>query len=92
MNINLQIDRLVLNGINLTPSQQIRLQAAVEAELAYLFTINGLPPHLQNGGAIPNVLAEINLGDRMNPTQMGQHIAQSVYQTMLQPSSSQRRD
>lgn len=79
MNINLQIDRLILEGIDLSPSQRAHLQAAVEAELSHLMTVNGLPPHLQNGGTIPRLPTNINLTDNLNPGQMGQQIAQSIY-------------
>lgn len=80
MNINIHIDRLVLDGLNIPHSQRSLLQAAVEAELGRLLTADGLAPGLRTGGAVPHVAAEtIPLVPNSNPTQLGQQIAQSVY-------------
>lgn len=82
MNINLQIEQILLEDIDLSYGERLHLQAAVEAELSRLLTVNGLPPHLQNGGAIPRIPTHIDLPKNTNPTRMGQHIAQSVYQNI----------
>jgi hypothetical protein len=79
MNINLQIERLILEGVDLSPRQRRQLQAAVEAELSRLLSENGLPPSLQNGGTIPKLPASLNVTQNSNPTQMGEQIAQSIY-------------
>lgn len=80
MNINLHIDRLILDGLPIPHSQRPLLQAAVEAELTRLLTTEGLSPHLINGGAIPQISAsDLQLNPNSNPTQLGQQIAQSVY-------------
>jgi hypothetical protein len=46
MNINVNIERLVLEGVSVPPSQRPLLQAAVEAELAGLLTAEGLGSEL----------------------------------------------
>jgi hypothetical protein len=80
MNINLHIDRLILDGLPLTRNQGALVQAAVEAELARLLTESGLASSLQAGGALPSVRADaMQLTAGSTPTQMGQQIAQSVY-------------
>jgi hypothetical protein len=79
MNINIQIDRLILGGVNISPRQRRQLQAAVESELSRLLASNGIPPSLQNGGAIPKLPATLNITQNHNPSQMGQEIAQSIY-------------
>jgi hypothetical protein len=79
MNINIQIERLILEGVNFSPGQRRQLQAAVEAELSRLLAANGLPACLQNGGAIPKLPATLNVTQNPNPSQMGQEIAQSIY-------------
>jgi hypothetical protein len=78
MNINLQIEKLILEGIELSP-QRRQLQAAVETELSRLCTENGLPPSLQNGGTIPKMPANLNITNNSNPSLMGEQIAQSIY-------------
>lgn len=82
MNIDLQIEQIVLDGIDLGPSQRADLQGEVAAELSRLVAANGLPPHLQEGGIIPTLSTQVNLNEELNPNQMGQQIAQSIYQGM----------
>jgi hypothetical protein len=80
MNIDLHIDRLVLEGLDISPAQRLVLQAALEAELSRLMTTGGLPPGLLSGGSIPSVSApSIQIGRQNNPAQLGQQIARSVY-------------
>lgn len=55
MNINLRIERLVLDGISPSPGERLMLRAAVEAELTRLLTSGGLSDELQSGGALYNV-------------------------------------
>lgn len=80
MNINLHIDRLILDGLPISHSQGPLVQAAVEAELARLLTENGLTANLQAGIAVPSVRANgIQFTSGSSPAQMGMQIAQSVY-------------
>ena len=79
MNINIEIERLILEGVSIPRHQRLQLQAAIEAELARLVTVNGLPVHLQGGGTIPKLPANINVTQTSDPTPMGQQIAQSIY-------------
>jgi hypothetical protein len=80
MNINLHIERLVLDGVPLAPSGRPRLRAAVEGELSRLLTEGGLSAGVQSGGAMPTVRAIPMLIDGdAHPSRMGQAIARSVY-------------
>ncbi|MBA3946490.1 MAG: hypothetical protein H0X37_18235 [Herpetosiphonaceae bacterium] len=80
MNINLHIDRLVLDGIELAPGQRLLLQAAVEAELGRLLTEGGIAPTLQTGGTLPRVSGgTMQMTNPNNPQSLGQEIARSVY-------------
>lgn len=79
MNINLHIERLVLEGVNISPGQSHLLQASVETELTRLLTNGGLSPSLAQGTALPRMST---IGIQLtgnNPKQLGQQIAQSVY-------------
>ena len=80
MNINIHIERLILNEIDLPRHQRPRLQAALEAELSRLLSENGVPTHLQMGGAIPSLSANMTVGKNLNPTRLGQQIAKSIYE------------
>ena len=80
MNINVNIERLILDGISVSHAQRPILQAAVEAELGRLLTEGGLGSELRSGGAVPSVPSTpIQLLPNGNPTQWGHQIAQSVY-------------
>ena len=80
MNINLHIERLVLDGIPLGPGQRPLLQAALETELSRLLTSGGLSDSLQLGGALYNMKTSgIQLAHEGNPAQLGEQIASSVY-------------
>lgn len=80
MNINLHIERLVLDGVNLAPNQRHLLQASVETELTRLLTESGLAPSLAQGITLPRLSTSgIHITDN-NPMQLGQQIAQSVYE------------
>lgn len=79
MNINLHIERLVLEGINIAPSQRHLLQASVEAELSRLLTARGLASSFEQGTAIPKLSTRAIQMTGNSPVQLGQQIAQSVY-------------
>jgi hypothetical protein len=80
MNINLHIERLILDGLPIAPTQSALVQAAVEAELSRLLTAGGLHVSLQSGVALPSVRADaLQLSADSNPKQIGQQIAQAVY-------------
>lgn len=80
MNINLHIERLVLDGLPIEASQRRVVQAAVEAELSRLLTVGGISASLQSGGAMPSLRADaLQLNADSNPRQIGNQIAQSIY-------------
>ena len=80
MNINLHVDRLVLDGVDL-PSHQIpAFQQAVETELARLLAKQGLGSGLVAGIAVrelPGGMVQ-STGDQ-DPTTFGRQIARAVY-------------
>lgn len=79
MNINLHIERLVLDGITLAPDQRHVLQASVEAELIRLLTDGGLSPSFAQGMAVPRISTDSIQLTSNNLMQIGQQVAQSVY-------------
>lgn len=85
MNVNLQIDRLILDGIDLTPSQRAHLQSTISAELTQLFIVQGLPSQWENGGAIASLPSgKLEVSQGIDPSQMGQQIAQQIYERLAQ--------
>lgn len=80
MKINVQIERLILDGIHVAPHERPLLQATVENELARLMVADGLNQELAIGGALPSLTApSMQTPTDSNPAQLGQQIAQAVY-------------
>ena len=80
MNVNLHIERLVLDGIDLSPQERSQLDVALRAELTRLIAAEGINPSLQQGGAYNRLAAgNVQFSPGQSPDVMGQHIAQSVY-------------
>lgn len=78
MNIELHIERLILDGLPVESRE--RVQAAVEAELTRLWAAGGLNDGLLAGGALPSLLAEtIQVTNEAGATQLGSQVAQSVH-------------
>lgn len=79
-NINLHIDRLILDGLELGHDQRPLLQAAVETELGRLLTMGGVATEIANAGAIPRVAGNaIEVHQQHGPQDTGNRIAASVY-------------
>jgi hypothetical protein len=80
MNINLHIDRLILDGMNIPHGQRHLLQASVQTELVRLFTEGGISDSLTSDDALSDVSASgIKLSNGNDPVQLGRKIARSVY-------------
>lgn len=80
MNVDVRIERLVLDGVALPPAQRPALRAAVEAELARLLAAGGLSPALRAGGTVPRAPGgAIELVRDAHPAQLGRQIARAVY-------------
>lgn len=81
MNINLHIERLILEGVNVAPDQRHLLQASVTNELTRLLNNAGLAPNLilVEGVALSRIPASGIQLPGNNPIKLGQQIAQSVY-------------
>lgn len=80
MNINLHIERLILDGLPIEGGDGGALQIAIETELTRLLTHSGITPNLQMGTALPSIRADsIQLTAQSNVAQLGRQIAGSVH-------------
>ncbi len=80
MNINVHIERLILDGITMEKSQRPRMQRAVENELARLLAENGPSHDWGSGGYVPQIRASGILPmNEPHPTRLGQQIAETVH-------------
>lgn len=90
MNINLHIERLILDGLPLASRQSAFIKEAVEAELTRLLAENGLSAGLQTGGAIRSLQANsIEINAETKSPQIGEQIARSVYDSFGKGGASQ---
>ena len=86
MNIELYIERLILDGVAIRPRERINIKAAVEAELARLLTADGLSAALLSGASVallPHSLIQIT--SDANPAGLGQQIASAVHGQIGKP-------
>ncbi len=91
MNVNLHIERLILDGLPVAHSQGALIKAAVEAELGRLFGEGGVSPELRSGGAFPSVRANsIHASGENSPSRLGQQIARAVYSGIGKSSEIRR--
>lgn len=81
MNVRLHIERLVLEDLPIARTQRALVQGAVEQELARLIEVNGVARNTMAGGARASVPPTVmDMAEGMTPVQLGQQIAQAVYQ------------
>ena len=80
--INLNIDRINLDGVSFSFRERAQFQTSLEGELARLVGENGLSPALSQSIAVPS-LPEVDI-QGMNPTPdgLGQQVAQAIYKSI----------
>ena len=79
MNINLHIERLILDAVPVARHQVPMIEAALQSELARLLSQSNALPE-PRGGATPMVRAPgFQLERRVIPHNLGRQIAESVY-------------
>jgi|SRR5271165_4828852 len=89
MNINVHIERLILDGLPVKGSDGSIIQAAVETELSRLLGEQGLAG--MSTGAVANLSAgPIELPRGSKPARLGHQIAQAI-QTCFETAPATRR-
>jgi hypothetical protein len=86
VNVNLHIERLVIDGAALAPGGKRQLQVAVEAELTRLIARDGIAPEYRAGGATPALPAATIGVPSKNPAQFGVQIARAVHGGLKNPN------
>ncbi len=80
MNVNLNIERLVLEGFQLRPGEHLAVRASAERELSRLLSEGGISHELLSGGAVPRLSAsDIRVAGDADAGAIGRQIAQAVY-------------
>jgi hypothetical protein len=81
MKISLQIERLALHGLQLTPTDRAELAAALRAELGGLLASAGDDqPWVELGDRAQIEARPITYRPGSSPTRLGREIAASLYQ------------
>jgi hypothetical protein len=80
VNIELHIERLILDGLQVEPRNCSHLQAAAEAELTRLLTADGLRSELSSSSNLRSLGAgEIHVTSQTPVAELGNHIARAVH-------------
>jgi hypothetical protein len=92
MNVNLSIERLILEGLPLGPEAIPALQASLVTELARLLGEGGLAPAFGSSVAVPRLRAgdlTLEAGAAVeDPAQWGVQIARAVYGSLGAPADT----
>src|SRR5215510_5956149 len=94
--VSLHIERLVLDGLDISTGEAGVVQVAVEAELARLIGSDGvdqaLDQALVGGGAIPFLRGDaLQMRTDAGPSQLGSQIARAVYGGLRAPERGTNR-
>ena len=80
MKINIEIDRLVFDGVKLTAHERPLFQAAFESEMTRLIARDGLHHELRAGGAFQSVgTPTMQFAEGISAHQVGRQLAHAVY-------------
>lgn len=80
MKINVQVKRLILEGLSVGARDSAFIQTAVEAELGRRLAQRGIPKDLQMGGSQDRLLApELRLSPWRDANIFGAQIGEAVY-------------
>jgi hypothetical protein len=80
VNINVHIERLLLDAVDVQYGQRHLLTAALETELARLLSEGALAPMLSSGGALVRINApSIQINHGIGAADIGRQIAGSIY-------------
>lgn len=83
--MNINIHRIVLDGLSVSYHHQSTLKAALESELTRLIAAGIGSRGLQSSADLPSVMAgEIRNVDEADPVQLGQQIARAIHRGINQ--------
>lgn len=83
MRVEVHIERLVLDGIAVTPGQSDALREALARELVCLLETGGLDRGLASGGSRPRLAAgRLETSDHFTSVELGRGIARAAHEGM----------
>ena len=85
MNINLHIDRLVIDDIGVDPQRLDDLKIAAQSELTHQLQSHGIGPGIQSlNGKRPVDGGQISGSNTQQPKNIGQQIGKAIYRGINQ--------
>ncbi len=89
MNINLHIERLILDGVSVGARESTLVRTAVEAELGRLLSERGIPRDLQSEGNQARILAPtLRLNSSSHAKEIGTQIGAGIYSAFASRTES----
>jgi hypothetical protein len=85
MNVELHIERLVLDGALLEADQGTRFRAGMVRELTRLLQHQGLVPSVSGGNVRSLVAPTIQPGVATGPGELGRKVAASIHASLTEP-------
>lgn len=82
MNVNLHIERLVIEGLGVGSHEALLLRSAVEAELARLLSAPGAAQQFDRDRAVQRVLSEGTARPSGGMAALGEHIGNAVFEAV----------
>ena len=84
MNVQIDIERLILDGFDLTFRERQQLRASLESELGRLIAANGLTADLLTRSVVPNLQTDgFAYTPGQDASETGRQIARAVYQSIV---------
>jgi hypothetical protein len=79
----IDIDRIILTDLDVTPDQAEHIRALIEAELLNLLGREGLPEHLASGGEMAHLIAEpMHMAAAHNDRHLASGVAQHIFRAL----------
>jgi len=86
MDVRLHIERLVLDGVNLTPSERAVLVRSFQSELSRLIQVHGLSDGATQGFAVPSLPScNASTTQPFKAAGFGVELARSLYSGLGRP-------
>jgi len=88
MNVRLHIERLILDGVPMSPAGGRRMEAAATHELTRLLASGNFSSSVVSGGALAQLAAgPVQLDGGRDPVHVGRQIARAIYAGLKEPES-----
>lgn len=86
MSLDIRIERLVLEGLDVSSAEARRIGAALESELTRLLASGRIGPELAGGGLLPSLrVPDVTFAPPTSPAALGASLAEALGGGLLGP-------